>query len=102
MTDEEGVTEATEEKKKGSFLGKLMKIAIIGAIIAAVFSSCAVARARIWTTSSGRSFHRPRAAEPPRPSGVSSTDRANEATVLCSGDSNTRGWTSPDAFEVSG
>ncbi|MGZ8572090.1 MAG: hypothetical protein ACXWW5_07690 [Actinomycetota bacterium] len=36
MTDEEGATEATEEKKKGSFLGKLMKIAIIGAIIAAV------------------------------------------------------------------
>ena len=33
VTDEEG---ATEEKKKGSFLGKLMKIAIIGAIIAAV------------------------------------------------------------------
>jgi len=33
VSDESG---AAEEKKKGSFLGKLMKIAIIGAIIAAV------------------------------------------------------------------
>jgi hypothetical protein len=37
MTDEATVTvEAVEEKKKGGFLKKLMKLAVIGAAIAAI------------------------------------------------------------------
>jgi hypothetical protein len=36
MTDEATETPETAEKKKGGFLRKLMKIAIIGAIVAAV------------------------------------------------------------------
>ncbi len=39
MTDEATVTvEAVEEKKKGGFLKKLMKLAAIGAIVAAIMA----------------------------------------------------------------